>query len=94
MKIFADEEEKELLATCYLEKKYREGEKFIPASHPCYECLCHKDFDNSTISSNPHCRKLNCEIDLRFKPFIHRGCLPVFSSEKCCPVDWECREFR
>lgn len=87
-----DDAEKESLASCFVGKEYREGEKFIPAANPCYECLCHKDFDNTTIADNPHCRKLNCEIDLRYKSFVQRGCLPVFTSEKCCPVDWECRE--
>lgn len=90
---FADEAEKKSLASCFVGKEYREGEKFVPKTNPCYECLCHKDFDNTTITDNLHCRKLNCEIDLRYKSFVQQGCLPVFHSEKCCPVDWKCRKF-
>jgi hypothetical protein len=71
--------------------EYHEGEKFISKSNPCYECLCHKDFDNTTIiEKNSHCHKLNCEIELKYKSFIQRGCLPIFENDKCCPVDWKC----
>ena len=87
-----DDEEKEKLATCWDgDVEYHEGEKFISKSNPCYECLCHKDFDNTTIiEKNSHCHKLNCEIELKYKSFIQRGCLPIFENDKCCPVDWKC----
>ncbi|KAL7027781.1 hypothetical protein ACKWTF_005578 [Chironomus riparius] len=90
--IVCDDEEKEKLATCWdKEVEYHEGEKFISKSNPCYECLCHKDFDNTTIiEKNSHCHKLNCEIELKYKSFIQRGCLPIFENDKCCPVDWKC----
>ncbi|XP_070492871.1 uncharacterized protein [Chironomus tepperi] len=90
--IVCDDEEKEKLATCWdSDVEYHEGEKFISKSNPCYECLCHKDFDNTTIiEKNSHCHKLNCEIELKYKSFIQRGCLPIFENDKCCPVDWKC----
>lgn len=86
-------EERKKLATCWDNSvAHREGEKFISASNPCYECRCHKDFDNTTITGNAHCRKLNCDIELKYKTFIQRGCLPIFEDDKCCPIDWKCRE--
>ncbi|KAG5681524.1 hypothetical protein PVAND_010950 [Polypedilum vanderplanki] len=89
--IVCDDEEKEKLATCWDGAvEYREGEKFISKSNPCYECLCHKEFDNTTITETSHCRKLNCEIELKYKSEIQRGCLPIFENDKCCPVDWKC----
>lgn len=90
----SEDEEKKKLATCWDgHMKYFEGEKFISKSNPCYECICHKDFDNTTITENSHCHKLNCEIELKYKSFIQRGCLPIFQNDKCCPDPiWECRK--
>jgi hypothetical protein len=88
-----DEREKEKLAICSNGAvSLRVGEKFISQSNPCYECICTHDFDKTTILENTQCRKLNCDIELKYKSFIQRGCLPIFENEKCCPVDWKCRE--
>lgn len=92
--MISEEKEKAELATCYLNnEKYFEGQKMMPGSNPCHECLCQKNFDNSTILNNPHCSAVNCFLQLKSLSFIQRGCIPIYYGEKvCCPIDWKCRK--
>jgi hypothetical protein len=91
-----DREEKEKLATCRDgdDDVYREGQKFISKLNPCYECICNKDSDNYEVTNSPYCQKLSCDIELKYKSYVQRGCLPIFENDKCCPVDWQCREWQ
>lgn len=77
-------------------KEFYEGERFTPDSDSCYQCICDRQFDNTTfISDNlSNCRKIECGLELQYTEQFRRGCAPVYSSHTaCCPTgEWICRE--
>lgn len=83
--------------------KYRgqetvKGEKFYPASDPCYVCTCDENFvDDVSVSSSANaknCRKFSCGAQLGDRERIKQNCAPVyFGTNQCCPIDWICRKW-
>lgn len=90
---FPEEAEIESLAQCKFEGEiYLEGEKFYPEKEKCFSCICREGFDGSSIRGNPHCREIDCGIELRYFKELRNGCIPVYYEDRCCPTDWKCRK--
>lgn len=87
-------DDRNALAKCVLDgREYYEGAKMYPDKESCYSCICAKDFDNTTVVGNPHCREVDCGFQLRYMSRVQTGCVPVyFGDEKCCPIGWRCRK--
>lgn len=74
-------EELTQLATCkHGDRTYYEGER-IDTEGSCYSCLCGKDWTNATFAENPHCQKINCNMELHYQRKIEDGCIPVYLDE-------------
>nr|XP_027194433.1 uncharacterized protein LOC113789138 [Dermatophagoides pteronyssinus] len=70
----------------------------------CMRCICTENWNNSAIEMNPDqlsellsadqisCRRKSCILDL--DPRFRRGCIPVYDTDKCCPVDFICPRTR
>lgn len=66
------------LATCEFENRtYYEGEKIQPEAL-CYSCICGAGFNEKSIEENPHCQKINCNMDLHYQSKVEEGCIPVY----------------
>ncbi|XP_063709743.1 uncharacterized protein LOC134838198 [Culicoides brevitarsis] len=85
-------DERDKLSRCYMDgREFYEGEKMYPEEERCHTCICHKEFDNSTIVGNPHCYEIDCGIQLRYMTNLQKNCVPVYyGTNKCCPIDWRC----
>jgi hypothetical protein len=71
-------EELDKLATCEFDgQKYYEGER-IDAGRKCYSCFCQKGFENKPVEENPHCHKINCNMELHYSSKIAKGCIPTY----------------
>lgn len=65
-----------------------------PESHSCHTCVCQAGFDNKTIVGNPHCTKVDCNVEFNYGDRIARGCIPVYYKDStCCPISWRCRKY-
>uniref|UniRef100_U5EL88 Putative secreted protein n=1 Tax=Corethrella appendiculata TaxID=1370023 RepID=U5EL88_9DIPT len=94
-KTICEKAEIEKLDTCMVDgKKYYAGQKIYPESEPCYTCLCEKGFNNALrVAENPHCKEVNCGIELRYLHNLRAGCAPIyFGNARCCPIGWRCPE--
>lgn len=91
--LFLTGDDKKALSQCYYNnKQYYEGEIIYPEDD-CMECLCTKNFDNSTIVNNENCRKVDCALDLHYLDRIRDNCVPVYyGTKRCCPIEWICRK--
>lgn len=83
------------LTKCYLDgQQYVKGQAMYPDSHKCHSCVCETGFDNGTIVDNPHCSKIDCNIQFHHGESISRGCIPVYYEDAtCCPISWRCRKY-
>jgi len=96
--LFADADLKKL-ATCEVEgKKYYEGQK-IYSKEDRFECICTKDFDSSKLfflfqqAENEHCRKISCNMEIRYSDEFADGCIPTFfDNAGRCSHRWRCPE--
>lgn len=87
--------EVEKLPSCTFEGKiFRYGETIYPHFPPCFKCACNKHFKNTTVESNEHCRRVNCNIAFENFDEIQSGCAPIFyGKEQCCPFKYRCRKY-
>jgi hypothetical protein len=83
------------LEKCYLNnKEYHLGQIMVSEEEKCFNCICSKNFDNSTIKDNEFCAEKSCNTVLRHNELLQRGCIPIYYGEKeCCPIDWRCRKY-
>lgn len=82
------------MAQCkYDDEIYLEGEKFYPLTEKCHSCICHEKFNGTYIRGNPHCREIDCSIELLYFRELRIGCIPIYYEDRCCPTDWKCRKF-
>ncbi|XP_017772232.1 PREDICTED: uncharacterized protein LOC108559444 [Nicrophorus vespilloides] len=79
------------LGTCQVDgKTYKEGEYFQPEGQ-CLNCVCQKGFIGEFVE--PFCRRVNCDLELRFAKQIAEGCAPAYTRTAdalCCPIDYIC----
>lgn len=68
-------------------KTYTQGERF---NSGCFSCICHKNFNEKSISHDQNCKRHDCGFS-RFSKEIAKGCIPVYQTNAiCCPIDWRC----
>lgn len=73
--------------------EYVKGQKMFSDRIGCYACICDENFDNSTITNNPHCQKIKCNIEIHYGDRLIAGCIPIYYGKpNCCPIDWRCRK--
>ena len=70
---------------------YQLGWNIVIHDDPCVRCVCDERWDDRTPLESLSCHRIDCEPALQSK--LRAGCLPVYSSNQCCPVDYYCREF-
>ncbi|XP_017772233.1 PREDICTED: kielin/chordin-like protein [Nicrophorus vespilloides] len=79
------------LATCQVDGKiYKEGQYFRPEGQ-CLRCVCQKGFIGEFVE--PFCRRVQCDVELRFAKQIAEGCAPAYTRTAdalCCPIDYIC----
>jgi len=81
---FASEhpEEAALEEMCHVNGSSYENGQTILTLDPCKSCIC---VDGFTDENGPGCRETHCVFD----PPRH-DCVPVFDSNVCCPIKYEC----
>lgn len=70
------------LATCeHAGHTYYEGERIQPDGS-CHSCICAAGFNNNqTIEENPHCHKIDCNMNLHYQTKVEEGCIPTYLDE-------------
>jgi len=86
--------EKEALHKCVRnDEVYYKNTRIYSKYEPCYTCLCDERFNNNTkLEYNKEtCKKISCQLELRYSSEARKGCAPVYYSDNvCCPVAWQC----
>ena len=74
----------------YEGRLYQLGWTIAIAGDPCMSCLCDERWDDRNPLESLSCSRIDCEPDLQIK--LKAGCLPLYSSTECCPIDYYCRK--
>lgn len=76
-------------------KEYGPAERMYPSGDSCYHCLCGEGFNNKTsLAENPHCQRVNCNIELNDLADIMNGGVPIYyNTPSCCPIDIKFRTY-
>ena len=70
--------------------EYRYGDQFSSINDPCLTCVCDEFWNVNKTIPEQNCNKIHCVFDTKK---YHQDCVPIYSSNSCCPVDYHCRKF-